>query len=147
MLGMAGALAPHARAVGMVTVLVNVPDAGITLTLTDSEAALGAVDPGQMASDAVTGTVRSSKRWQLTYVATDLSSATDTIAIEEVRLEGTAIPAPIVLSAQGTIYPDMPKYPNPRHPFSFSHVFSITLPWTVDPGSYRGLIVYSASQR
>lgn len=137
---------PSGARAGNVTVLMSVTDFGITLTLADAEAALGSLDPGEEGSDEVSGTVRSNRRWRLTYVATNLGSGTDSIAIGEVSLEGTDIPNPIRLSASGTIYDDMPRYPNPRNPYRFTHTYRLTLPWTVNPGVYSGCIIYSATQ-
>lgn len=147
-LGTVGMVSYGGTAAGAtVTAVVSIADKGITLTLSDASAEFSALDPGQTGNDVVSGSVRSSKEWQLTYITTDLTSPTDTIPIEEVTLEGTEIPTPITLSPQGTIYSRMPKYPNPRNPFRFTHILHLTLPWTVDPGSYRGLILYSATQR
>ena len=134
----------HQADAGTLTVIVDIKDPGVRLVLNDDTVEFGGVRPGDEAVDTIAGTVRSAKPWQMVYAATDLVSPTDCIPINELTLEGTMISQPIVMSRGGVIYSNMPKATG--HGFAFTHTYRLILPWTVDPGVYRGTIVYSVSQ-
>lgn len=117
----------------------------IVLTLSDSVADFGALDPEVSGSDFVVGKVKANVPWNLTYTATDLSDGVNTVAISNMTYSGTNIPTQQTFSTTGaTIYSAQP--PTSNTGFDFTHTYTLTFPWTAVPSTYTGTVTYTATQ-
>lgn len=117
----------------------------IILTMPDSAANFGTLDPGVAGSDTVAGNVKANVTWNLTYTATDLSDGTNTVAISNMTYSGTNIPTAQTFSTTGaTIYSAQP--PTPNSGFDFTHTYTLTFPWSAVPSTYTGTVTYTATQ-
>lgn len=136
-----GAPAGAERLQASVTV---VESAAITLTLDDSEIALGNGQPGETVSDSISGSVASNVPWRLTYKASDFSDGTNSIPVSCVKLNGTDLGTPVVLGYSGKVYDNM--QPTPETGFKFEHTFSLAIPGDTKPGTYNAYIEYTVTQ-
>ncbi|BDG60317.1 hypothetical protein [Caldinitratiruptor microaerophilus] len=117
----------------------------IVLTMPDSAANFGALDPGVAGSDSVAGNVKANVTWTLTYSATDLSDGTNIVSISNMTYQGTNIATPQTFSTLGgTIYSAQP--PTPNNGFDFTHTYTLTFPWAAVPSTYTGTVTYTATQ-
>lgn len=118
----------------------------IVLTMADVTINFGQLDPGSTVTHSVpvTANVRCNKRWNLTYEASgmDNSKGMPLSSLKWGRQSDGSDAQAFVSS--GSFLTNQPKSPS-NDGYDFVHYYTISVPWTADPGSYSATITYTAT--